>query len=308
MTQTLAPFCAAVDWGTSSFRLWLLDEAGALLAESRGGEGMMHCASGPGFQPVLDAHLAKAGAPADLPVVICGMAGARQGWLEAPYVAAPAALSELPFNAARIADATADIRILPGISLNDASSPNVMRGEETQLLGTVEALGSALVCMPGTHSKWVRVEAGAVTRFSTFMTGELFSVLTRHAILQHAVDAESVVKSDDAAFLAALERAIAQPDASLSGLFGVRAAQLLGYEPRDDGAAHLSGLLIGGEVAGARSLYGADAAVTLIASGGVSALYETALARAGFTVTLIDAETASRNGLYRSARQIWDVK
>ncbi|WP_295809406.1 2-dehydro-3-deoxygalactonokinase, partial [uncultured Nitratireductor sp.] len=204
-SSSASPFCAVVDWGTSSFRLWLLDRQGAVLTESRSGEGMMHCAQA-GFAAVLDAHLARVEAPTALPVLICGMAGARQGWLEAPYAKTPARLEELPERAVRIAKVERDVRILPGIALDDAAAPNVMRGEETQLLGAVKPSGGALVCMPGTHSKWVRVDAGAVTHFSTFMTGELFSVLTGHTILKHAVEPDSRVEADDTAFLAALDQ------------------------------------------------------------------------------------------------------
>ncbi len=304
MTDPSRPFCAAVDWGTSSFRLWLLDAEGAVIASSRSDEGMMHCAKA-GFAPVLGAHLAKVEAPAGTPVVICGMAGARQGWLEAPYVEVPASLEALPTQAIIIAGAKNDVRILPGISLNDPQAPNVMRGEETQLLGAVSESGNALVCMPGTHSKWVEIENGVVTRFSTFMTGELFSLLTKHGILQHAVEEKAVVSSDDAAFRSALERTEVQAHAVLSGFFGVRAAQLLGLETRGDGAAHLSGLLIGGEISAARELFGKEGKVTLIASEPINALYSVALEKQGFQVVSKDAGEASRAGLFRSAKRIW---
>ena len=304
MTDPSRPFCAAVDWGTSSFRLWLLDAEGAVIASSRSDEGMMHCAKA-GFAPILGAHLAKVEAPAGTPVVICGMAGARQGWLEAPYVEVPASLEALPTQAIKIAGAKNDVRILPGISLNDPQAPNVMRGEETQLLGAVSESGNALVCMPGTHSKWVEIENGVVTRFSTFMTGELFSLLTKHGILQHAIEEKAVVSSDDAAFQSALERTEGQAHAVLSGFFGVRAAQLLGLESRGDGAAHLSGLLIGGEVSAARELFGMDDRVTLIASDPIKTLYATAMEKQGFRVVSKDAGEASRAGLFRSAKRIW---
>ncbi|MFC5585338.1 2-dehydro-3-deoxygalactonokinase [Nitratireductor kimnyeongensis] len=304
MTDLSRPFCAAVDWGTSSFRLWLLDAEGAVVASSRSEEGMMHCAN-TGFAPVLEAHLAKVEAPAETPVMICGMAGARQGWLEAPYVEVPASLEALPTQSVRVADAKNDVRILPGISLNDPQAPNVMRGEETQLLGAVSESGNALVCMPGTHSKWVEIENGVVTRFSTFMTGELFSLLTKHGILQHAIEEKAVVSSDAAAFQSALERTEGQAHAVLSGFFGVRAAQLLGLESRGDGAAHLSGLLIGGEVSAARELFGMDDRVTLIASDPIKTLYATAMEKQGFQVVSKDAGEASRAGLFRSAKRIW---
>ncbi len=123
----------AVDWGTSSFRGWLMSADGEALAESRGVEGMLHC-SGTGFAPVLRDHLAKLGAPDGIPVLICGMAGARQGWAEAPYLKTPTRLDALHEGAIRVG-ARSDIRILPGIAQARADRPDAMRGEETQHLG-----------------------------------------------------------------------------------------------------------------------------------------------------------------------------
>ena len=152
------PAYVAVDWGTSSFRLWLIDRAGEVLAERRSDEGMLAAAKA-GFPAVLQSHLVAIEAPDHLPVLVCGMAGARQGWVEAGYVDTPARLSAILKQAARVSGEARDIRILPGIAQRDAKAPDVMRGEETQLLGALglDAAGEALVCMPGTHSKWVRV-------------------------------------------------------------------------------------------------------------------------------------------------------
>ena len=178
----------AVDWGTSSFRLWLIDRAGNMLGERRSHEGMM-AAGKPGFAAVLQAHLEAVGAAPGLPVIVCGMAGARQGWVEAGYVDTPAPLASILKQAVPVPGQGRDIRILPGIAQRDPKAPDVMRGEETQLLGALgmDAAGEAIVCMPGTHSKWVRTNGGTVERFATFMTGELFDAVSRHTILSHAV-------------------------------------------------------------------------------------------------------------------------
>src|SRR5215212_6605254 len=177
-----------VDWGTSSFRSWLMSD-GETLAESRGGEGMLHCAAAGagGFAAVLRDHLARLGAAAEAPVLICGMAGARQGWVEAPYLKTPTPLDALHEGAIRV-EAPGDIRILPGIAQARAEQPDVMRGEETQLLGVTEPDFSGLVCIPGTHSKWVRIEDGQVVEFSTHMTGELFSVIAESLKKINAVE------------------------------------------------------------------------------------------------------------------------
>lgn len=292
-----------VDWGTTSFRGWLMSANGEALAESRGGEGMLHCV-GAGFAPVLRDHLARLGAPADAPVLICGMAGARQGWVEAPYLRTPTRLDALHEGAIRI-DASGDIRILPGIAQARPDRPDVMRGEETQLLGVTEPDFSGLVCIPGTHSKWIRIEAGHIVEFSTYMTGELFSVVSQHSILAHAIEGTGPLPVDSGPFRDGLSAALAQPTALTASLFRLRAAQLLGFEQRADGAARLSGLLIGAELADALQRLGPILSVRLIAAGSLGRLYAAALTAQGIDVTAVDAELASRLGLGKAAIKIW---
>lgn len=295
-----------VDWGTSSFRGWLMSVDGAALAESRGGEGMLHCAAA-GFAPVLRDHLAKLGASAGAPVLICGMAGARQGWAEAPYLETPTRLDALHEGAIRI-DAPGDIRILPGIAQARADRPDVMRGEETQLLGVTEPDFTGLVCIPGTHSKWIRIDAGHVVEFSTYMTGELFSVISQHSILAHAVETAGPLPVDSQPFRDGLSMALARPTALTASLFRLRASQLLGFEQRADGAARLSGLLIGTELADALHRHGPLRSVRLIAAGSLGRLYEAALTEQSLDVTAVDAEQASRLGLAKAARALWGAK
>jgi len=290
-----------VDWGTSSFRGWLMSD-GAALAESRGSEGMLHCAAGAGFAAVLRDHLAKLGAPEAAPVLICGMAGARQGWVEAPYLKTPTRLDALHEGAVRV-DAPGDIRILPGIAQARADTPDVMRGEETQLLGVTESDFTGLVCVPGTHSKWIKIEDGRIVAFSTYMTGELFSVIAQHSILVHAVETGS--PTDSQAFREGLSVALAAPTALTASLFRLRAAQLLGFEQRGDGSARLSGLLIGTEIADAQRQHGSLRSVRLIAAGALGKLYEAALGAQDIDVTVVDAEQASRRGLAKAAQKIW---
>ncbi len=262
----------AVDWGTSSFRLWLMNANGEVLGERRSDQGMT-VAAGTGFASVLQSHLDALGVAADLPVVICGMAGARQGWVEAGYVDAPARLSDILTGAVAVRGSARDIRILPGIAQRDAAAPDVMRGEETQLLGALglDAAIDADVCLPGTHSKWVRVRSGTVERFATFMTGELFGAIARDTILSHAV--------------AGAEGAI----------------------DRDAQSARetISGTLIGAELAAGLAEREAGAPVTLIASGRLRQLYQTALERLSIPFNVIDAEEAVRRGLGHAAASIW---
>jgi 2-dehydro-3-deoxygalactonokinase len=283
-----------------------MSAAGEPIAESRGSEGMLHCISG-GFAPALRHHLEKLGAADGLPVLICGMAGARQGWAEAPYLKMPTHLAALLEGAIRI-DAPGDIRILPGIAQARADRPDVMRGEETQLLGVTEPDFTGLVCIPGTHSKWIRIEQGSVVEFSTYMTGELFSVISQHSILAHAVDAAAPPAADNPPFRDGLATAMAAPSGLTASLFRLRAAQLLGFEARSDGAGRLSGLLIGSEIADARQRHGSARSLRLIGAGGLGELYRAALTAAGFVVTMVDAEEASRRGLGKAAIHIWGAQ
>src|SRR5262249_33989877 len=293
-------------WGTSSFRAWLMSADGTPLTETRSSEGMQHCASA-GFEPVLRAHMARLGASESMPVLICGMAGARQGWVEAPYLKTPTRLDALHEGAVQI-EAAADIRILPGVAQARAGGPDVMRGEETQLLGITEPDFTGLVCIPGTHSKWIRIEAGSVIEFSTYMTGELFSVISQHSILAHAVEAGSPLAAESQPFRDGLAMAQAAPTGLTASLFRLRAAQLLGFEPRSDGEARRAGLLIGAEIADAVQRHGTQQALRLIGAGGLGGLYEAALRQAGFDVGVVDAEAASRRGLAKAAIHLWGAE
>jgi len=296
----------AVVWGTSSFRLWLADRTGRILAERRSQEGMMLVERLGGFAAVLQSHLDVIGAPADSPVVVCGMAGARQGWTEAGYLETPASLSSILERAVAVPHAARDIRILPGIAQRHPNRPDVMRGEETQLLGAF-GLGetvNAIVCMPGTHSKWVRLRDGKVEGFATFMTGELFSVISRETILSYAVaganDAEDVE-----AFRAAVSEACASPALATNLLFHVRSGQLLYGGEASAALARISGTLIGLELAGGLLNAAPGDDVTLIASGRLQALYQSAFDRLSIPIRLIDADEVVFQGLSVAAKAIW---
>jgi 2-dehydro-3-deoxygalactonokinase len=301
--------CAAIDWGTTRFRAWLLDASGEAVAERRSDEGMSALKRDE-FASVLEGHLTAMGAASSLPVVICGMAGSRQGWLEAPYVDTPARFADIFARAVAVPGARREVRIVPGIAQRDPSRPDVMRGEETQLAGIAARAGDGelLVCMPGTHSKWVQLAAGAVTGFTTWMTGELYSVLSAHSILRHAVGAAPArVAADDPVFSTWLDDALAHPADAASRLFRIRASTLLtGMDPAQAAAA-LSGLLIGSEIGSSRLQFGTARKTVLVGSGQLGALYEEALRRAGYDASPVDADMVVRAGLAEAARKNFGV-
>lgn len=298
---------AAVDWGTSSFRLWLMTEKGAVLAERRSDEGMAKASSGCTFGKILKSHLSALGAGEDLPVIICGMAGARQGWTEAGYVTVPALPEAILKGAVRVPGEARDIRILPGLANRNPAHPDVMRGEETQLLGALGALGDGnhLTCLPGTHSKWVSLTGHEVREFSTYMTGELFDLLSKQSLLAHSLLGSDGM--DMPAFRTAVLKAVEAPGRATNLLFAIRAGQLLEGAGADISRARLSGTLIGLEIAGASgdALNAFGGTISLIVSGRLGALYGEALSALSRPYTTIDAETAVRDGLARAARSLW---
>lgn len=298
---------AAVDWGTTRFRLWLMDGAGEVLAERRSDEGLARAVE-IGFATVLERHLQAIDAPAHLPVVVCGMAGSRQGWAEARYLDLPAVLDELPNSAVQAPGAGRDVRILPGLAQRAADRPDVMRGEETQLLGLARrGIRSGLVCLPGTHSKWAELKRGTVTGFATFLTGELFALLSERSILSHAVAGASEIHGGEPAFLEAVASVLDHPERMTRELFSIRAAQLLDDVPPTEASARLSGLAIGVEIAGAISLHGRAAPVTLVASDRLRGLYGSALDRAGIGFDVVDADETVRAGLLAAASHFWPL-
>jgi 2-dehydro-3-deoxygalactonokinase len=284
-----------------------MDREGHVLAERRSSEGMTTAAR-TGFPEVLAAHLSAVSAPDSIPAIICGMAGARQGWVEAGYVDVPAPLLSILDGAVRIPGQARDIRILPGLAQRSLDAPDVIRGEETQLLGALGASGAAgdrLVCMPGTHSKWVRVAGADVTGFSTFMTGELFEVISKHSILAHAVADAEAFDGANAAFIEAVQHSYKAPQLATNRLFTARSGQLLQGLSATDAKARLSGTLIGLEIAGARSSAPAGAEVVLVVSGGLGELYKAAFDALSIDFTTIDADDAVRRGLYAAAQTLW---
>ena len=291
----------AVDWGTSNLRAWGIGGDGSIVFARQSDRGMGRLSPGeyPQTLTELVGNDVTAGNGA-VDVVICGMAGARQGWLEAPYLDAPADLGALALGAVRpaMADSRLAPYILPGICQKAGGAEDVMRGEETQLLG-LSALRpgfSGLVVMPGTHSKWARLDGSRVERFSTAMTGELFEVLRTHSVLRHSLAGDLDGPERDAGFDAGLTLGIEAPERLTATLFKVRAGSLLSGRQPDWCAGFLSGLLIGAEIGGQRDWIG-DTEIPLIGGTGLCALYAKGFAGIGARTVIIDAAEATLAGL-----------
>ncbi len=238
---------------------------------------------------LLGNWLNRAEAPID--VLVCGMAGARQGWREAPYQAVP---SKVPARGipVPVRDARLAVTILPGMS--QAKPADVMRGEETQIGGFLrsEPAFDGVLCLPGTHTKWVHISAEEVVSFRTFMTGELFDLLSRQSVLRFSVGDGW----DDDAFATAVSDAMGRPAALSAELFGIRAGSLLDGTAEGAARARLSGLLIGAELAAARP-YWLGQEVVILGEGGMAEAYRGALASLGATVRCVPVEGATLAGL-----------
>lgn len=292
------PVWIAVDWGTSNVRAWGIAADGSMLFErvSPQGMGKLSAADYPG---VLAALLGDdAGAESPLDVLICGMAGARQGWREAPYVETPADLRRLAAGGVvpPFPEGSLRPRILPGIC--QRTPEDVMRGEETQLLG-LNALRpgfSGTVIMPGTHSKWVQLEGATLLGFSTAMTGELFDVLGTNSVLRHSLGGEQLGPATEDGVSAGLEAGLEAPELLTSLLFRTRAAALLSAKGTDWCAGYLSGVLVGAEIGGHRPLPG-EAPIPLVGSPRLCRLYAAGLKRIGVASETIDATAATIAGL-----------
>jgi len=296
------------DWGTSSLRLWALDRHANLLDERRSDSGM-GTLSRDGYAPELRRHLSAMGVPDEIPVLVCGMAGAAQGWREAPYLEVPTDFAALADGAIRVSGQAGDVRIIPGVAQRDSANPDVMRGEETILHGLVcGGFQDGTVCLPGTHSKWARISEGRLIGFRTMMTGEMFALLRGKSILRHTVTSDD--KSDDPSnhwsdddFIAAAREAHADPARVLAGLFGLRAGPLLFGDAVPHGASRLSGLMIGAEIASCLRRDGGP--LHLAATGAMASRYEEALTGLGIEFEMVDAELAVRAGLFNLASRIW---
>ena len=294
------PEWIAVDWGTTNLRAWAILGDGSVADRSEAELGVSQVGPG-GFEAalvsVVDRWLPKG---RRTPVIACGMVGSDRGWVHAPYRKAPCApVAQGGLASTAVRDRRLDVAVVPGIKMTHPY-PDVMRGEETQLAGLLAAVPEfdGLVCLPGTHTKWAVVGSGMVSSFRTFMTGELFDVLSRHSLLRHSVDP---VAWDEGSFASAVELGMDDPGMISAQLFSIRSESLLrGLEPAA-AASRLSGLLIGAELASVRNLRsGGD--LVVLRSGKAGSAYSSALQVAGVAFRSLDAERAVLDGLGHARR------
>lgn len=283
----------AVDWGTSHLRVWAMSRTGTVKAR-RASDAGMGSLSRDGFEPALLDLASDLLGSNQTPVIVCGMAGSRQGWAEAKYVATPCAppgidrATHVPTNDPRLA-----VHILPGVK--QTTPADVMRGEETQIAGflSLNQKFDGVICLPGTHTKWAHISAGEIVSFRTFMTGELFALLSQQSVLRHTVAGDGW---DAEAFTDAVSTGMSNPAELAARLFSIRAEGLLNDLHADQARARLSGLLIGAELTAARP-YWLGQHVALIGDDKLCKAYADALGAQGLPVERTDADRMTLEGL-----------
>jgi 2-dehydro-3-deoxygalactonokinase len=299
-TNTSAAW-VAVDWGTSHLRLWPMGENGRPLRRIDSDKGMASLAREDYEQTLLALLEPYIESGRTLNVLCCGMVGSRQGWCEAPYLQAPCAPPGFD-TATRVetSDPRIQVHVLSGVK--QLHPADVMRGEETQIAGVL-ALSpglSGVICLPGTHTKWVLVEDGEIRQFSTFLTGELFQLLSASSVLRHTLARDSW---NSAAFEAGCRAGSQSPQLLGNLLFGLRAEALLTDLDPVEARSRASGLLLGLEISGMRPLWQGKTTI-LVGESDIAQAYATALAIENAEARVLDAEQVTLAGLGAARAQM----
>ncbi|MGP1679695.1 MAG: 2-dehydro-3-deoxygalactonokinase [Burkholderiales bacterium] len=300
-------YLLALDWGTSSLRGAWMDATGDVVQQRSFDRGILTVATGT-FPLVFAACFGDWMNTSDALCLMSGMVGSKQGWLEAPYCTCPAGFAEIAANLTWVESGR--VAIVPGLCCEHDGLPevrrlrripDVLRGEETQIFGALQLLGlrEALVVLPGTHSKWVRVQAGRIQSFSTFMTGEFFALLRQHSILSRTLPA-----GDGAFDREAFEQGVTlalRSNSLLQTAFSARTLSLFDRLPAAALPSYLSGLVIGEELRG--QTWQADANVVIIGSEALTQRYHSALALCDVAARRIGSE-ATWAGLWAIAETL----
>ena len=279
----------AIDWGTSNLRAYRINEVGDVIERRSFAGGILRIQNGR-FAEALVAQVGDWLAAGESRILLSGMVGSRQGWVETGYLPCPVGLADLAHAVVKVPLPGAEVLLIPGVRGTDSYGvPEVMRGEETEAMGVLEACGGAgLVCLPGTHSKWINVRDNVITSFITCMTGDVFAALRNSTILSRIMTTDPAV--DNEAFLRGVARS-ADSGGLLHHLFSVRTLALMDQLKEEASASYLSGLLVGHEV---RAAMPPGAHVRLVGDSRLCSLYSQAISAGQGTFTLEDADAAAR--------------
>lgn len=292
-----------IDWGSTNLRAWRFDAGGTIAEAREAGFGIMRLPPG-GFDAAFAEVVGEWLADGETGVLIAGMAGSRQGWLEVPYLECPAGAEQIAAATRLLPIDQATVRIIPGLRCRDADGvPEVMRGEETALIGLLAGQGEreATICLPGTHTKWAHVARGRILGFTTAMTGDAYAALSQHTILRHCCAPPPAGAALPPGFMAGITQA-RRGGGLLHQMFGLRARWLMGELADAEGAGFLSGLLIGHDVAAALET-GVSPPIILAGADALLRLYGAALEAWGIPFEIAEGEPAA-DGLVLIGRQL----
>lgn len=303
--ETAHPVLLGLDWGTSSLRAWLIDEFGQVVRDYHAPHGILNLPRG-GFSEMLENIRAEYALKTHVPMIACGMIGSINGWTEVPYISCPATIDQFSSMLRYQRTDYGKLYIIPGL-MSSSVVPDVMRGEETQIIGlmdnTLSCSDEALVVLPGTHSKWAEVRSDKICDFQTFMTGELFSVLMQNSILGRLSKNDKIDEEEcNNAFLMGVKTALSGNSLS-SRLFSVRTVVLCGKLDAAYASDYLSGLLIGDEIHAGMNVSArtSQQACFLVGEADLCRRYQRAFTALGYAEPHVTGNTAPL-GLLRVAQ------
>lgn len=301
------PVTVVLDWGTTNFRAFLVKSDGSIVDEKIGDRGIQSVTKGEHARVVSEGLASWRAEYGPLDIVAAGMIGSRNGWIEMPYVPTPAAVGDLAAACRTIELAQGDrLTFLPGLTDPTAFPfPDVMRGEETQLVG-FGLNRDMVVVLPGTHAKWAEIKGGRIERFRTFVTGEIYATLASHSFLSKVATAER----DHATAAFAEGIALAQQECARAGglltrLFAVRAGWLAGTITPDEMKSRLSGLIVGWEFVEARAggWFKEGDTIAVVGDDDLVEVYERVATAFGLELAPAPADAAIRGALEISGRR-----
>ena len=289
----------AVDWGSSQFRAYLLDGNGTILEKTENNRGIFTSRES-SFKDVLYSSCERwFDAVPGIPVMLCGMIGSREGWVETGYLTCPVTVEDLGKRLVKVPHAPDNpIFIVPGISSGAFAFADVARGEETQVFGLPPgARPDGIVCLPGTHSKWVSVNGNRINHFATFLTGELYASIKTSGSIQPTIQYEDF---DEDAFKEGL-RISHGPGGLSHHVFSIRSRLVAGESSCGLHASYLSGLLIGAEISAGLTLYPDTGSITLVGNARLTRQYGLAFSLFGMATTSMPSDQVSVSGLWKLA-------
>ena len=282
----------AVDWGTSSFRAYLIKDD-VVLDTIETNDGIKFVKDNNfenTFINLIEKWLIK---DKKIDVLASGMLGARQGWIEAPYEKAPCKLNNISYISPILFDDRISLKIFSGISQNDP--PDVMRGEETQVAGFLTDNNNfkGSICLPGTHSKWIKINKNILKKFRTFMTGELFEIISKNSVLSHSMKSD---KLDTAEILNSVHKILNKPELFANALFQLRADDLLNTKEAIIYRSRLSGYLLAMELIGSSEFW-KNTDIVLIGNINLIEIYENVLLNKANSIKKFTSEEMVLKGL-----------